>query len=98
MCAPAGRGWKPWRAPATVWRAWRFALQIFEEGRFNPAGSIHVGCAEAYFETRELGDWLRKLCPELDESAHAQIALLLAPRLAKTEPADEKGERRSESG
>ena len=29
--------------------AWRVALQIFEEGRFNPIGTIHASCATGYF-------------------------------------------------
>lgn len=30
---------------------WRIRLVWFEEGRFNPSGFIHLGCARAYFET-----------------------------------------------
>ncbi|MEI9951762.1 MAG: hypothetical protein WDO74_22980 [Pseudomonadota bacterium] len=29
--------------------AWRVALQMFEEGRFNSIGTIHAGCAVHYF-------------------------------------------------
>lgn len=29
--------------------AWRIVLQIFEEGRFNPIGTIHASCATGYF-------------------------------------------------
>lgn len=29
----------------------RIKLDFFEEGRFNPAGFIHLACAPAYFET-----------------------------------------------
>jgi hypothetical protein len=29
--------------------AWRLALQMFEEGRFNPIGTIHASCAVGYF-------------------------------------------------
>lgn len=29
--------------------AWRLALQMFEEGRFNPIGTIHASCAVHYF-------------------------------------------------
>jgi hypothetical protein len=31
--------------------AWRIALQIFEEGRFSPIGTIHATCAVGYFES-----------------------------------------------
>jgi hypothetical protein len=33
--------------------AWRIALVFYEDGRFMPAGFIHPGCAQAYFETTE---------------------------------------------
>ena len=29
--------------------AWRLSLQIFEEGRFSPIGTIHATCAVGYF-------------------------------------------------
>lgn len=29
--------------------AWRLALHLFEEGRFNPIGTIHATCATHYF-------------------------------------------------
>ncbi len=29
--------------------AWRISLQIFEEGRFTPVGTIHASCAVGYF-------------------------------------------------
>jgi len=28
---------------------WRLSLQMFEEGRFNPIGTIHASCAVHYF-------------------------------------------------
>jgi len=31
--------------------AWRIALQMFEEGRFNAIGTIHASCAVHYFGT-----------------------------------------------
>ena len=31
--------------------AWRLALQMFEEGRFNAIGTIHASCAVHYFGT-----------------------------------------------
>jgi len=34
--------------------AFRVALEIWEDGRFSPMGSIHVTCAPSYFGTREL--------------------------------------------
>jgi hypothetical protein len=29
--------------------AWRLSLHLFEEGRFNPIGTIHASCAVGYF-------------------------------------------------
>jgi hypothetical protein len=29
--------------------AWRLSLQIFEEGRFTPIGTIHASCGVGYF-------------------------------------------------
>jgi hypothetical protein len=78
--------------------AFRIALQMFEEGRMSPIGSIHVGCAEAYFGTRDILDRVRRLTPELSDADLAEFERTLreAPpaaeaeiRLAKTRPPDE---------
>lgn len=34
--------------------SWRIVLDFYEEGRFNPAGYIHVACAVDYFETGDI--------------------------------------------
>jgi hypothetical protein len=34
--------------------AWRIPLVFHEDGRFAPAGYIHVPCAQAYFETTDV--------------------------------------------
>ncbi|HEY1535163.1 MAG TPA: hypothetical protein VGF76_14145 [Polyangiaceae bacterium] len=31
--------------------AWRLSLQIFEDGRFSPIGTIHATCAVGYFDS-----------------------------------------------
>ena len=36
--------------------AWRIPLVFYEEGRFMPAGFLHLRCAQAYFETTETTD------------------------------------------
>lgn len=33
---------------------WRVRLVFFEQGRFEPGGFLHAGCAAAYFETDDL--------------------------------------------
>jgi hypothetical protein len=77
--------------------AWRLALQIFEEGRFQPSGFVHVPCAAAYFGTAELTDRLRRLSPELSESDLGELAELLRawPGLAKTAADDAADKARS---
>ncbi|HVU03447.1 MAG TPA: hypothetical protein VHE30_16925, partial [Polyangiaceae bacterium] len=44
--------------------AFRFVLQMFEEGRMSPIGTIHVACSEAYFGTKDVMDRLEHLSPE----------------------------------
>jgi Poly(ADP-ribose) polymerase and DNA-Ligase Zn-finger region len=81
----------------------RFRLQMFEEGRANPIGTIHVGCAEAYFGTRELLERLSRLAPELSSHDTVEVTALLASQksplapLAKTdaEPEIAPGSRKS---
>jgi hypothetical protein len=53
-----------------------------------------------YFGTRDIEERLRRLCPELDAAAFAEIARLLgSPRLAKIEPVEsDQEERHSKSG
>ena len=51
---------------------WRLALQLFEEGRMQPIGTIHAECAKPYFGTREILDRIERLTrtlssEELDE-------------------------------
>lgn len=67
---------------------WRFALQLFEEGRATPIGTIHAGCAQAYFGTAEVLGRARRLTPELDDAEATELEKALAvqrPGLAKTQ-------------
>ncbi len=54
--------------------SWRLALQMFEEGRMQPIGTIHAECAEAYFGTTEILDRIERLTDglELDELAEIE--------------------------
>jgi ribosomal protein L37AE/L43A len=77
--------------------AWRLSLQMFEEGRFNPIGTIHVTCAVGYFgsepplarlslPSNELGaDELAEIAAQMREGAARALEL---PGLAKA-PAPE---------
>lgn len=48
--------------------AWRLALQVFEDGRANPSGSVHVACAERHFGTRDVLERVRRLMPDLSDA------------------------------
>ncbi len=67
---------------------WRFVLQLFEEGRPSPMGTIHVSCAHAYFGTTDVVARARRLTPDLTEADLADLERALAvqrPGLAKTQ-------------
>ncbi len=53
--------------------AWRIALQIFEEGRFNPIGTIHASCATGYFGVEPPLARLSLPSNELEPDALAQV-------------------------
>jgi hypothetical protein len=79
--------------------AWRFALQMFEEGRPTPIGTIHASCAEAYFGTADVLARAQRLTPSLDEADWADLKLALSeqrPGLAKTQGSE--GEDDSKQG
>lgn len=72
----------------------RLALQVFEDGRMNAMGSIHLECAEAYFGTADILDRIARLTPDLDEAALAEIQAALkeqrpAPPASDAEPDSE---------
>jgi len=72
--------------------AWRLALQMFEEGRPTPIGTIHADCAQAYFGTADVLERARRLTPDLSEADVADLGKALSeqrPGLAKTQGTDE---------
>jgi hypothetical protein len=80
---------------------WRFALQMFEEGRPNPIGTIHASCAEAYFGTSNVLERARRLSPELGASDLVELEKALAeqrPGLAKTQGSEAEDESKAQSG
>ncbi len=80
---------------------WRFVLQMFEEGRPNPIGTIHACCAEAYFGTGDVLGRAQRLTPGLNEADVAELRQALAqprPGLAKTQGVDEDDESELGSG
>jgi len=80
---------------------WRFALQMFEEGRPTPIGTIHVTCAEAYFGTADVLERARRLTPDLSDPELADLRKALSeqrPGLAKTQGSDEEDDSKLGSG
>lgn len=60
--------------------AWRIQLVFWEEGRFSPAGSLHVPCASGYFGTAAILDRVKRFSPSLGEADLGEIqAELLMP-------------------
>ena len=53
--------------------AWRIALVYYQDGRFEPSGSIHTRCARAYFETVDVIGRLKHFSPELGEKDLAEL-------------------------
>jgi hypothetical protein len=53
---------------------WRLSLGVFEEGRMEPIGFIHVACALTYFETEDVLPRIQRLCPELSAVELEEIA------------------------
>jgi hypothetical protein len=74
--------------------ALRIALEIWEDGRFNPMGSIHATCAPSYFGTRdELMKRVELASPDLPQADLAEIADVIAkapivPAVAREAAAD----------
>jgi hypothetical protein len=76
--APSGRAQcRSCRAPIEK-GAWRIPLVFYEEGRFSPAGSIHVPCAKAYFETTDVVPRLKRFSPGLSEDDLKDLQAQLA--------------------
>jgi len=83
--------------------AWRLALHLFEEGRFNPIGTIHASCAVGYFGAEPSSLRLKLPGVQLDEQELAEVtremregaarsAALAAPGLAKASAPESEGD------
>jgi len=57
---------------------WRLRLVFFEEGRFNPSGFIHLGCAPAYFEGTGIAQRALHFSPDLTAEERSELEGLLA--------------------
>jgi hypothetical protein len=58
---------------------WRIRLSIFDEGRFNPAGFIHLACAPRYFETGAILEHLLHFSADLTEAEREELRRACAP-------------------
>ena len=60
--------------------AWRVSLVYYEDGRFAPSGFIHARCAQAYFETTDILDRIKRFSPTLgpEDLSALQSELLAA--------------------
>jgi len=56
---------------------WRIRLVFFEEGRFNPAGYIHIGCRGAYFECDDVVERALHFSAGLSEDERAELRAAL---------------------
>jgi hypothetical protein len=77
--------------------AFRAALQMFEEGRFSPIGSIHAECCATYFGTKDIVDRMRKLTPSLTDADADELTRLIAvqkPAAVRSDEAEEPPEGR----
>jgi hypothetical protein len=71
--APSGRAQcRSCREPIAK-DAWRIRLLFYEEGRFAPAGYVHVRCARAYFETADVLPRLKRFAPGLRDEDLGEI-------------------------
>jgi hypothetical protein len=57
--------------------AWRISLVFYEEGRFVPAGFVHVACAVSYFETADIMSGVKHFSPALSEADLVEIRSLV---------------------
>jgi hypothetical protein len=53
--------------------AWRISLVFYEDGRFSPAGFVHITCAATYFETADIMSRVKHFSPALTDAELAEI-------------------------
>jgi hypothetical protein len=52
---------------------WRVKLAFFEDGRFNPGGFVHLGCARDYFEGGGVLERALHFSPDLTDADRAEV-------------------------
>ncbi|TMQ68768.1 MAG: hypothetical protein E6K78_00030 [Candidatus Eisenbacteria bacterium] len=53
--------------------AWRIRLVFYEQGRFSPAGFVHLTCRTAYFESSDILDPLLHFSPDLNDEERREL-------------------------
>ncbi len=53
--------------------AWRIRLVLFEDGRFNPGGFIHLACRKEYFDGHDVWDRVVQFSPGLEPADRAEL-------------------------
>jgi len=84
--------------------AWRLALQMFEEGRFNSIGTLHAGCAVHYFGVEPTLERLTLPSNQLESNELAEVVASMRegamrpiqPGLAKTTSPEPEQEQEQE--
>ncbi len=71
--------------------AWRLSLAMFEDGRMNPIGFIHVPCAGEYFGTAELIERLDLLHSQWPPADRSQVSAQLGEQPAVKKAAASAG-------
>ena len=59
--------------------SWRIRLVFFEEGRFSPAGYVHLDCRSAYFEGYEVLEPMLHFSHALTDADREELRSLFAP-------------------
>ncbi len=57
---------------------WRLALEIFQEGRFDPIGFIHISCQGPYFGIPAEPERVLRAGKDLDEKGRHEVEAALA--------------------
>ena len=52
---------------------WRIRLVYFDEGRFSPGGTLHLGCRKAYFETEDVAEPVLHFSSGLSDAERGEL-------------------------
>jgi hypothetical protein len=59
--------------------SWRIKLAIYEDGRFVPAGFIHLACRPEYFEGADVTEAVMHFSAALGDDERAELRSALSP-------------------